>query len=58
MLVLSKYSVKAIAQFPKQKTLALSVSDTNFILFAHGMITLFPAALCVALHCQAAWERA
>jgi len=54
MLVLSKYSVKAIAQFPKQKTLALSVSDTNFILFAHGMITLFPAALCVALHCQAA----
>ena len=35
MLSLSKYNIKAVAEFPKQKTPALSVPDMNFVLSAH-----------------------
>lgn len=35
MLPLSKYSVKAVAEFPKRKNTALSVPEVNFILFAY-----------------------
>lgn len=48
MLSLSKYSVKAVAEFPKPKNPSLSVPDMSFILSAHANDNSVP---CCSLCC-------
>lgn len=59
MLTLSEYSVKAVAEFPRPKTSALSVPDVNVILFAHLNDNSVPCCtLCCPPRCSCLRERA